>query len=547
MRLSAFALAALLAVPAAAQAQSAPPSLFFEDLTFNEIRDAVAAGYRTIIVPTGGVEDKGPQMAMGEHNMVITYTSEQIAKSLGNTLIAPVIAYVPEGEWEPAAGHMRHAGTISMPDDQGYTTLLEAAATSFKGAGFKTILFIGDSGGNQNGMKAVAEKLTPQWQAEGVKVLFIGDYYEKSHADANKWITANLKIPADKIGGHANILDTSELMFVNPAKVRLDRLEAGSPTNGISGDARPATPALGEIFLRQKIENALAQIRLGLGMPAQKASTAPLKAWLQPWTAIAIQAQATPAPTSRIPSYFIEDLTFYEVRDAVAGGMNVAIIPTGGTEKNGYHMTTGKHNFHVRAGAALMAQRLGNALVAPVIQYVPEAQATVANPATISCRDACFENIVTAGARSLKAGGFKDILLIGDNGGNQASLTKVADALNKEWAGSDTKVYALTDYYEEGHNSLEKYLMGVYGWSLEQIGSHAGIQDTSQMMWVKPYDVRMDQIEHSLRDREGASISGDPTKSTPEFGRVAIDFKANGAVVQYRALKAPPRRGTQGG
>jgi creatinine amidohydrolase/Fe(II)-dependent formamide hydrolase-like protein len=193
-----------------------------------------------------------------------------------------------------------------------------------------------------------------------------------------------------------------------------------------------------------------------------------------------------------------------------------------------------------------MAAQLGNALIAPVIQYVPEGQATLENPATISCRDACFENVVAAGARSLKAGGFKEILLIGDNGGNQGSLTKVADELNKEWAGSDTKVYALTDYYEQGHTSLEQYLMGVYGWSLDQIGSHAGIQDTSQMEWVKPYDVRMDQIAHSFADKEGSSVSGDPTKSTPEFGRVAIDFKANGALAQYRQMKAPPRGRTQG-
>jgi creatinine amidohydrolase/Fe(II)-dependent formamide hydrolase-like protein len=46
---------------------------------------------------------------------------------------------------------------------------------------------------------------------------------------------------------------------------------------------------------------------------------------------------------------FLEELTWYEVRDAIAGGNTVGIVPTGGTEKNGFHMAMGKHNFHVRA------------------------------------------------------------------------------------------------------------------------------------------------------------------------------------------------------
>ena len=100
------------------------------------------------------------------------------------------------------------------------------------------------------------------------------------------------------------------------------------------------------------------------------------------------------------PSLFLEDLTPTEIRDAIAAGSTVAIIPTGGTEKNGFHMAMGKHNFHVRAGAELMAKKLGNALVAPVLQYVPEGQATEATPGVLSCARECFEHVVDAIARS---------------------------------------------------------------------------------------------------------------------------------------------------
>ena len=72
------------------------------------------------------------------------------------------------------------------------------------------------------------------------------------------------------------------------------------------------------------------------------------------------------------PSPFIADLTWIEVRDAVAGGAVVALVPTGGSEQNGPHMTIGKHNRIVRYCAADAARRLGNALVAPVLAYGPE-------------------------------------------------------------------------------------------------------------------------------------------------------------------------------
>jgi len=209
----------------------------------------------------------------------------------------------------------------------------------------------------------------------------------------------------------------------------------------------------------------------------------------------------------------------------------------------------GKHNVHARKGAELMARSLGNALVAPVIQYVPEGQATEENPGVISCPGPCFERIVEAAARSLKTGGFKDMILIGDNGGNQNGLRAVADRLNKEWEGSDVKVFACTDFYDKGHEYLEAYLLAEFGWDMQVVGSHAGIQDTSQMMYVNPAGIRKNRIADSFNNRAESSVSGDPTRSSADVGRIGIEFKAIAAVAQYRAMKAPPRgqRGGRGG
>ena len=115
------------------------PSIFLDDLTWTELRDEIAAGKTTIIVPIGGTEQSGPAMALGKHNRRVKLLSERIAVSLGNAIVAPVIAYVPEGKLSPPSGHMRFPGTISVPE-AAFEQILEYAARSFKLHGFKDIV-----------------------------------------------------------------------------------------------------------------------------------------------------------------------------------------------------------------------------------------------------------------------------------------------------------------------------------------------------------------------------------------------------------------------
>src|SRR6188474_1244688 len=151
---------------AAAQTAAVPQpgSVFLEDLTWVEVRDAIAAGKTTVIIPTGGTEQNGPHMALGKHNYLVHYKAEQIAKQLGNALVAPVVAYVPEGDIDPPTGHMRFAGTITTPQDV-FVKVLEYAARSFKQHGFLDVVLIGDSGGNQAGQQAAAAALNKEWAA----------------------------------------------------------------------------------------------------------------------------------------------------------------------------------------------------------------------------------------------------------------------------------------------------------------------------------------------------------------------------------------------
>jgi creatinine amidohydrolase len=97
-----------LVAPTLTQAPSPPrpDSVFLEDLTWTEVKDALAGGKTTVIIPTGGTEQNGPHIVLGKHNYLVRYKAGEIARQLGNALVAPVVAYVPEGDINPPTSHM---------------------------------------------------------------------------------------------------------------------------------------------------------------------------------------------------------------------------------------------------------------------------------------------------------------------------------------------------------------------------------------------------------------------------------------------------------
>jgi hypothetical protein len=144
-----------------------------------EVRDAVRAGKTTVIIGTGGVEQNGPYLAGGKHNFVLATVLPEIAKAIGNTLIAPIVKFVPEGAIEPTPrGHMSYPGTISL-EPATFEALLTDICRSYKAHGFKDIILVGDSGGNQGGMQNVANALNKKWEAETARVHFLREYYSE--------------------------------------------------------------------------------------------------------------------------------------------------------------------------------------------------------------------------------------------------------------------------------------------------------------------------------------------------------------------------------
>ena len=249
--------------PAFAQPPSPPQpgSVFLEELTWVEARDAIAAGKTTVIIPTGGTEQNGPHMVLGKHNFLVKYKAGEIAKQLGNAIVAPVLAYVPEGDIpgpKPAAGHMRFPGTITIPEAV-YEGILESAARSLRHAGFIDIAFVGDSGGNQAGQKAVSEKLNKEWAGTNVRVHHITAYYP-GRGDA---IAMANGLTMEEVGGHAGSQDTTSFLYLDPSKLRVDKFFVGKTNDGQghTGDPRKATAYIGKLILEAQIGDAAAQIR----------------------------------------------------------------------------------------------------------------------------------------------------------------------------------------------------------------------------------------------------------------------------------------------
>ena len=220
-----------------------PDTVWLEEMTWMDVRDAMKAGKTSVIIPTGGIEPNGPWLALGKHNYVLTANCDAIARKMGNALCAPIIKLVPEGDIAPKSGHMVSPGTMTMREET-FAAVLTDAAESLQAHGFKNVIFIGDSGGNQKSQQAVAEKLTTKWAGKGL-ALHIPEYYD--YAGVTKYMTEHgikQTEPGDQM--HDDAIITLNMFINDPKSVRYDaRVKANKATiNGVSVADRAKNTAL---------------------------------------------------------------------------------------------------------------------------------------------------------------------------------------------------------------------------------------------------------------------------------------------------------------
>lgn len=209
-----------------------PNTVWMEEMTWMDVRDALKAGKTSVIIATGGMEPNGPWLATGKHNYVLQSNCEAIARKLGNALCAPIVKFVPEGDIEKKTVHMASPGTISMREDT-FRAILRDAAESLQAHGFKTIIFIGDSGGNQAGQKAIAEELTKKWAGSALAI-HIPEYYD--YAGVAKYMEAHGIKEGTSDNMHDDPIISLNMFNTDPNSIRYnERVKAGKATiNGVN-------------------------------------------------------------------------------------------------------------------------------------------------------------------------------------------------------------------------------------------------------------------------------------------------------------------------
>jgi creatinine amidohydrolase len=262
VRTSAFAALCLLAALTSPGFAQAPGTVFLEELTWTELRSLVRAGKTTVIVPIGGTEQNGPHMALGKHNARVKALSERIARALGNALVAPILAYVPEGSLQPPTGHMRFPGTLTVPEST-FRQTLEATARSLRLHGFRDVVFLGDHGSTQAGQRAVAAGLNKEWAASPARVHAVDEYYRAATTGYRELLKAR-GLRDDEIAGHAGLPDTALTLALDPRLVRngprRDDLAPGEPS-GVEGDPGRASAELGRLGVELIITQTVPAIR----------------------------------------------------------------------------------------------------------------------------------------------------------------------------------------------------------------------------------------------------------------------------------------------
>lgn len=232
------------------------PTVWLEEMTWPEVQNALRFGYTNVLIPTAGINQNGPHMPLNARRMIIHKTAEKLARRLGNTVVAPIIDFTPQGSIESREGHTRFPGTISMPGKV-FADTLDYMVRSLHKQGFTQFFIIGEGIGNQQVQEQIAKALSQRQ----IPVFHISDYYAVA---AQEEYLRKQGFDSATIGGHAGLRETSELMAVAPGMVRDYQLgvipEQSMFQYGAWGNTSKANAELGNVLLKIKIDAAAAQI-----------------------------------------------------------------------------------------------------------------------------------------------------------------------------------------------------------------------------------------------------------------------------------------------
>ncbi len=245
-------------------------SVWIEELTWMEIRDAIQAGNTTALILTGGVESNGPHLASGKHNYSNQLLGPSVANALGGTLLAPLVTLEPGNPSRDVV----LGNTGPMVSQETYIAWLTDMGDSLRGMGFTEVYYLGDSGGNGRGMQAAADALNALYAGRPTRFHHVPEFY--NHDQVRRYIQEELGIPEEMEYGassgsdgiHEELSIASIMSVLDPASIRFDqRVKAGRASiNGISLEPLSKTQELGRklIEFRTKLTvDAIQALRHG--------------------------------------------------------------------------------------------------------------------------------------------------------------------------------------------------------------------------------------------------------------------------------------------
>jgi creatinine amidohydrolase len=209
---------------------------------------AARAAGTVLVLPLGATEQHGPHLPLSTDTDVAVAVARGLADVRPDVLVAPALPYGSSGE------HAAFPGTLSIGQDALQLTLLELGRSADAFAG---LVIVSAHGGNAGPVRRACERLT----------------YEGRRVRA--W-SPPAHDPSDT---HAGRIETSVLLAVAPATVRVERAEAG-PTaplaelwadlrtggvaavssNGVLGDPTAASVEAGRALLAAWVDDLRAAI-----------------------------------------------------------------------------------------------------------------------------------------------------------------------------------------------------------------------------------------------------------------------------------------------
>ncbi|MEZ5317838.1 MAG: creatininase family protein [Vicinamibacterales bacterium] len=193
-----------------------------ELLTQTELAQKIKDGWTSAFVVAGGTEIRGPHAIAGVHTILATHRAVEAAKRLGKTIVAPTIPYAVSAtggfnanQWQAFAdgtgGTAPNPGAIQV-DSATFKGIVQGAVESLMYIGFTDIFLMGDHGGGQQEMQQVSKEMTDAFMARGIRVYYVGDFYQKTHDDIDMYMYEH-KLP---IAGHGGMMETAEMMYWEP-------------------------------------------------------------------------------------------------------------------------------------------------------------------------------------------------------------------------------------------------------------------------------------------------------------------------------------------